>query len=94
MWIGHRLPLKALLTSTWHQVLLVLVTASAVTLVYLEYLSPWPKTPAVGVSVLGISLAFFIGFLSVHAYKRWWQGRRVPSPATYRGFPVTLLGWY
>jgi hypothetical protein len=52
---------------TWKQQLLVLVIAAVGTTVHLEYLTPHLKTPATVVSILGISLSFFIGFLNSHA---------------------------
>jgi putative membrane protein len=60
---------------TWQQQLLVLIIGAVGTTVYLEYLTPHLKTPATVVSILGISLSFFIGFLNSHAYERWMQAR-------------------
>jgi putative membrane protein len=60
---------------TWRYQLLVLAIGAVGTSVYLEYLTPHFKTPATVVSILGISLSFFIGFLNSHAYERWMQAR-------------------
>jgi len=53
----------------------VLSISTVATTVYLRFLSPQLRAPALVVSILGISLSFFIGFLNSHAYERWMQAR-------------------
>lgn len=76
MWIGHRLSYKILLTSTWRRQIAVLTAVTISTAIYLEYFSLHIKIPATVVSILGISLSFFIGFLNSHAYERWLEARK------------------
>jgi len=64
-----------LIERTWKRQIALLVVVTIATTIYLEFLSPLLKTPATVVSILGISLSFFIAFLNSHAYERWTQGR-------------------
>ena len=75
MWLGHSLSPRRLFRGTLKKQLAVLAVATVSTTVYLEFLSPQLKTPATVVSILGISLSFFIGFLNSHAYERWMLAR-------------------
>jgi putative membrane protein len=78
MFVNRSLPLTLILRDAWREQIALMLVAAISTAIYLEYLNPVlgvPGAPAEAISVLGISLSFFIGFLSSHAYERWMQAR-------------------
>lgn len=76
MIIRKRLPLRMIVARTWQESLL----AAAICL--LTFAADWVLPddfvfPAIVPTLLGTTLAFFIGFSNNQAYDRWWEARIV-----------------
>jgi len=77
MYIEKRLGVLSLLRRTWKLQLMVFVTVTVSTGIYLEYLQGYFKVSGIVVTVLGTAISFFIGFINSHAYGRWWEARKI-----------------
>ena len=79
MLVRNYFPLKEILARSWRT--LILTTAYAALIVYLYNHTHYEVQsifvlPSYIPSVLGTSLAFFLGFITNSAYDRWWEARK------------------
>jgi putative membrane protein len=77
MLISHGIPLRRIISSTWHSLVFSFLTCSAAFFVNELFLSHYFNFPSFVPTILGTALAFFIGFNNNQAYDRWWEARKV-----------------
>jgi putative membrane protein len=77
MLISHGIPLRRIISSTWHSLFFSLLTCSAAFFINELFLSHYFNFPSFVPTILGTALAFFIGFNNNQAYDRWWEARKV-----------------
>ena len=77
MHIGHRYRLLQTLTWSRSEILFPLQWATAVTIVYTQLELTWMALPALPMSLIGIAVAFYLGFKNNAAYDRMWEARKI-----------------
>lgn len=69
--------LSRVVEGTWKHFVLDLAACIGAYLLNFFFLSHYAEIPALIPTVLGASLAFFIGFNNNQAYDRWWEARKI-----------------
>jgi ion channel-forming bestrophin family protein len=77
MIVRKNLDPKIVFRIAWKRVLLLIVISVVATLAYHEYGNEKVAIDSLPASILGVALAFMIGFRVNSAYERWWEGRRL-----------------
>ena len=77
MHIGHRYRLLQTLTWSRSEILFPLQWATAVTIVYTQLELTWMALPALPMSLIGIAVAFYLGFKNNASYDRMWEARKI-----------------
>lgn len=77
MIITENIPISRIVRGTWKNLLFSIMTCSLAYLVNEIWLSKYFSFPTIIPTVLGTSLAFFIGFNNNQAYDRWWEARKI-----------------
>lgn len=71
------LSLRIIVRVAWRRVLTLFLISSAVFVVYELYGNKEIAVSTVPASILGIAIAFLIGFRVNSAYERWWEARKI-----------------
>jgi putative membrane protein len=77
MYVKRPIAVLDILAANWKASVGVLLTVSAITVLYIELLEPYLPTSLAVVTVLGTAISFFIGFINAQAYDRWWEARKI-----------------
>ncbi|MFY0252658.1 bestrophin family protein [Chitinophaga sp. 30R24] len=77
MLLKHSLPISQIFFYTWKVDLMLLGCCTVVYFLDTYWLKAQVAVPLALTSVLGTSLAFFIGFTNSQAYDRWWEARKI-----------------
>lgn len=74
---GRRYPLKATLTWSKPYIIRFLIFDAVVILLFLIFRWEWMAIPWQPISLIGIAVAFYLGFKNNAAYDRLWEGRKI-----------------
>jgi ion channel-forming bestrophin family protein len=77
MYISKHIGLIDFIARYWKVELVIIVTVSAATAIYIEVLHQYLQISMLMVSGLGTALSFFIAFFTAQAYDRWWEARKI-----------------
>ena len=75
MYIKKNVVIFTVLKAGWKIELLILLTVTASTIGFQQFLKGHVEVSRTIIAVLGTALAFFIGFINNQAYDRWWEAR-------------------
>jgi putative membrane protein len=77
MLVRNYFPLREIIESNWKIFLSTIAYAALISFIHeREYMKDVLELPPYVPSVLGTSLAFFLGFITNSAYDRWWEARK------------------
>ncbi len=77
MYIKKRIGVFEIVVANGKVLLLLLITVSATTALYLEVLRPYVNSSTAVVGALGTAISFFVAFFTAQAYDRWWEARKI-----------------
>lgn len=77
MIISNKIYVSRILNGTWKNSIYVVTTCVVTYVINHFVLKGSFDLPAIVPTILGTSLAFFIGFNNNQAYDRWWEGRKI-----------------
>lgn len=77
MIVKKNLHFRVVVRIAWKRVLLLAIVSTLVSVTYHYYGNKNIAIDNLPASILGVALAFLIGFRVNSAYERWWEGRRL-----------------
>jgi ion channel-forming bestrophin family protein len=77
MIVRKNLDPKIIVRIGWRRVLWLTIVSTAVSIAYHYFGNKGIAIDSLPASILGVALAFLIGFRVNSAYERWWEGRRL-----------------
>ncbi|MGC3947122.1 MAG: bestrophin family ion channel [Chryseolinea sp.] len=95
MLIKENVRLQSVINGTWKSTFTILFVCLSSALFNQYFLIKYMQFPAIFPSLLGTTLAFFIGFNNNQAYGRWWEGRIIAGGITglSRSFARQCVGY-
>lgn len=82
MLIKENVRLQSVISGTWKSALSILLVCLLSSVFNEFFLKKYMEFPAILPSLLGTTLAFFIGFNNNQAYGRWWEARIIAGGVT------------
>ena len=77
MIVKKNLDFRVVVRVAWKRVLLLAIVSTLVSVMYCYYGNKNIAIDNLPASILGVALAFLIGFRVNAAYERWWEGRKL-----------------
>lgn len=77
MHIGKSYKLSEFLVWTWRNIIWLIIIGTIPTILYQELNFKWLAIPWVVISLLGIAIAFIVGFKNIQTYNRTWEAREI-----------------
>ena len=77
MIVRKHLDARIILRIGWKRVFMLVLISTVVSVVYYYYGNKDIAIDSLPASILGVALAFLIGFRVNSAYERWWEGRKL-----------------
>ncbi len=77
MYVNKNFSAKRVLRFSGHHILWIGVWSSIITVIYHTTHSPWLNIPWLPLSVMGTTVAFYLGFKNNQAYDRLWEARKI-----------------
>jgi putative membrane protein len=74
---GHRYSIPQLLSWSRREALWPAAWSTAVTLFYVIFDATWMQLPWLPMSLIGIAVAFYLGFKNNASYERLWEARKI-----------------